>query len=428
MTFYAGTLTSELARAEQGYRDRTPQSATAQARAARVMPGGNTRSSLWAAPYPLSITSGSGCRITDADGHEYVDFLGEFTAGIFGHTCPALERALTEAHRGGFGLSSHTPYEADLAEELAARFPSIDLLRFANSGTEANLMALTAARLVTGRDRIVVFAGGYHGGVLTFGAGNAPVNIPFEFAVLPYNDLQAVAQEFAAAGDRIAAVLVEPMQGAGGCVVGTPAFLQGLRTLCDDSGALLIFDEVQTARMAPGGAQERLGITPDMTTLGKIFGGGLAFGAFGGKAEVMARFDPSHPEAIPHAGTFNNNRLTMAAGLEAVRHHLTPGALEALFERGEVFREALNARFSAQGGAFHVTGMGSIMNIHAVAEDPAVRRDRLRLLHFHMMERGYYFAARGLIALSFPLGEAERADFLDTLDTVLAAGRASSEF
>ena len=420
MTFHADTLSTELARAEQDYLDRTPQSAAAQVRAARVLPGGNTRTSLWAAPYPLSITGGSGCRITDADGHEYVDFLGEFTAGIYGHTCPELEQALVEAHRGGFGLSSHTPHEAELAEELAARFPSIDLLRFANSGTEANVMALTAARLVTGRERIVVFAGGYHGGVLTFGGGNSPVNVPFEFAVLPYNDLQAVEREFAASGDRIAAVLVEPMQGAGGCVLGTPAFLQGLRSLCDESGALLIFDEVQTARMAPGGAQERLGITPDMTTLGKIFGGGLAFGAFGGSAEVMARFDPSHPDAIPHAGTFNNNRLTMAAGLEAVRHHLTPEALQALFTRGEAFREALNARFAARGGNFHVTGMGSIMNIHAKAEDAAVRRDRLRLLHLRMMEQGYYFAPRGLIALSFPLGEAERAGFLEALDTVLA--------
>ncbi len=420
MTFHTAALSDALSRAEAAYRARTPQSAAALHRAAHVLPGGNTRSSLWAAPYPLSITGGAGCRITDADGHEYVDFLGEFTAGIFGHTCAPLERALTAAHRGGFALSSHTPYETELASELATRFPSIDKLRFANSGTEANIMALTTARLVTGRSRIVVFAGGYHGGVLTFGAGNAPVNLPLDFAVLPYNDPQAAAREFAASGDRIAAVLVEPMQGAGGCVVGTAPFLQTLRKLCEASGALLIFDEVQTARMAPGGAQERLGITPDMTTLGKIFGGGLAFGAFGGRASVMERFDPSRPDAIPHAGTFNNNRLTMAAGLEAVRHHLTAEALAALFDRGEAFRAALNQRFAAHGGAFHVTGMGSIMNIHAAGDDAATRRDRLRLLHFLMMEQGYFFAARGLIALSFPLGDAETGGFLDALDTVLA--------
>ncbi|EBA06478.1 aspartate aminotransferase family protein [Sagittula stellata] len=423
MTFHTDTLTAELSRAEEDFRRRTPQSADALTRASRVLPGGNTRSSLWTAPYPLSITGGEGCRITDADGHTYFDFLGEFTAGIYGHTCPSLEQAVTAAHRAGFGLSSHTPYEVALAEELAARFPSIDLLRFTNSGTEANLMALTAARLVTGRKRIVVFAGGYHGGVLTFGNGNAPVNVPFDFAVLPYNDAEAAAREFAASGDRIAAVLVEPMQGAGGCVVGSAEFLQTLRDLCDDSGAWLIFDEVQTARMAPGGAQERLGITPDMTTLGKIFGGGLAFGAFGGRQSVMARFDPAHPDPIPHAGTFNNNRLTMAAGLEAVRNHLTPEALAALYERGEAFRAALNERFAANGGAFHVTGMGSIMNIHGKGEDAALRLDRLRLLHFRMMERGYYFAARGLIALSFPVGETEMTGFLDALDAVLIAGR-----
>lgn len=419
MTFHADTLTADLTRAEEDFRKRTPKSAEALTRASRVLPGGNTRSSLWAAPYPLSITGGAGCRITDVDGNTYTDFLGEFTAGIFGHTCPSLEKAVTAAHRGGFGLSSHTPYEVALAEELAARFPSIDLLRFTNSGTEANVMALTAARLVTGRERVVVFAGGYHGGVLTFGNGNAPVNVPFDFAILPYNDPQAAAQEFSKSGDRIAAVLVEPMQGAGGCNVGTSEFLQALRDLCDESGALLIFDEVQTARMAPGGAQERLGITPDMTTLGKIFGGGLAFGAFGGKKAVMARFDPSHPDAIPHAGTFNNNRLTMAAGLESIRNHLTPEALAALYERGEAFRAALNDRFAAQGGWFYVSGMGSIMNIHATGVDTALRRDRLRLLHFRMMERGYYFASRGLIALSFAVGEEEMGGFLDALDAVL---------
>lgn len=420
MTWVPPALPAALETAMAAYRQRTPKSAAALRQARAVMPGGNTRSSLWAEPYPLSVASGNGCRFTDVDGTEYVDFLGEFTAGIFGHTAPALADALMGAHQGGFGLSSHTPYETAFAERLVARFPSIDLIRFANSGTEANLMALTAAKLVTGRDRIVVFAGGYHGGVLTFGQGNSPVNVPFDFAVLPYNDVQAAQVEFAENGARIAAVLVEPMQGAGGCIVGMPGFLNALRQLCDAHRAILIFDEVQTARMSLGGAQARLGITPDMTTLGKIFGGGLAFGAFGGKAAIMERFDPARPDAIAHAGTFNNNRLTMAAGIAATDQFLTAAALETLYARGTRFRADLDGVFAAHGGLFHVSGMGSIMNIHAAGEDAETGRMRLRLLQLRMMEQGYYFAARGLIALSFPISDAETGGFLAALERVLA--------
>jgi len=403
---------------------RTPASAAALARARHVMPGGNTRSSLWSAPHPLSIVAGAGCRITDADGHEYVDYLGEFTAGIFGHTAPALAQVMAEAHLGGIGLSSQTPFETEFAERLVRRFPSIDLIRFTNSGTEANLMAVTAARLVTGRDRVAVFKGGYHGGVLTFGSGNAPVNVPFDFVVLPYNDIAAAEAEFAANGRRIAAVLVEPMQGAGGCIAAAPDFLLRLRALTHAHGALLIFDEVQTARMAFGGAQARLGITPDMTTLGKIFGGGLAFGAFGGTAEVMQRFDPARPDALQHAGTFNNNRLTMMTGAAATDLYLTAEALDALFAQGEKFRKDLNALFAGRGHLFQVTGMGSIMNIHGKGGSEQDRAGRLRLLHLLMLERGCYFASRGLIALSFPIGEAETDRFLAAVDAALKESNA----
>ncbi|MBT9385339.1 aminotransferase class III-fold pyridoxal phosphate-dependent enzyme [Pseudooceanicola sp. CBS1P-1] len=415
---FTSDLDAALDAARSAYVARNPGSAAALERARRVMPGGNTRTSLWSDPFPLSVASGQGCHIRDVDGHDYVDFLGEFTAGIFGHTAPALAEAMARVHAEGINLSSHTPYEAALAERLVARFPSMELLRFANSGTEANLMALTTARLVTGRPRVVVFQGGYHGGVLTFGHGNAPVNVPFDFAVLPYNDAGAARAEFAAHGPEIAAVLIEPMQGAGGCRAADPQVLQLLRDLCTETGALLIFDEVQTARMSEGGAQARLGITPDMTTIGKFFGGGLAFGAFGGRADIMNHFDPTRPDAIGHAGTFNNNRLTMAAGLAALDHYLTPKALDALFARGEAFRAALNARFDAAGGLFHVTGMGSIMNIHGTGPEAA---KRLRLLHFRMQAEGYYFAARGLIALSLPIGAAETDGFLDAIERVLAA-------
>ncbi|MGE4324546.1 MAG: aspartate aminotransferase family protein [Pseudodonghicola sp.] len=404
------------------YRARNPGSLVALERARKVLPGGNTRSSLWNAPFPLCIEGGEGCRIRDVDGHVYVDMLGEFTAGIFGHSSPLLAKALADAHARGINLSSHTPYEVELAERLCARFPSLELVRFANSGTEANLMALTGARLVTGRPRIVVFEGGYHGGVLTFAHGISPVNVPFDFACLPYNDFDAVKAEFAANGTQIAAVLIEPMLGAGGCRPADPAFLQSLRDLTREAGALLIFDEVQTARMSFGGAQARLGITPDMTTMGKFFGGGLAFGAFGGTREIMERFDPARPDALPHAGTFNNNSLTMAAGICALDNYLGAEALEALFARGEALQRDLTRVLKETGLPFVVTGMGSIMNIHArtglgVEADLKV----LQLLHLTLQERGYYIAARGLIALSLAVGDAELSGFLDALAEGLGA-------
>ncbi|MCW1935017.1 aspartate aminotransferase family protein [Pararhodobacter zhoushanensis] len=398
---------------------KNPQSAAALERARAVLPGGNTRSSLWSAPFPLCIASGEGCRIRDVDGNTYVDFLGEFTAGIFGHSSPILARALADAHARGINLSSHTPYEVELAERLVARFPSMDRVRFANSGTEATIMAITAARLTTGRERIIAFEGGYHGGVATFIPGADRVNAPYQFDVLPFDDLTAVQAAFAH-DPQIAAVLVEPMQGAGGCRVASTAFLAGLRSLCDSHGAVLIFDEVQTARMAEGGMQARLGITPDMTTVGKFFGGGLAFGAFGGRASIMDRFDPARPDALAHAGTFNNNSLTMATGVAAIDHYLTPAALEALFERGETFRGRLNAAFGASGLPFEATGLGSIMNIHARLETADSSAALRRLLQFGMMAKGQYFAARGLIALSLAIGDAEIEGFFTALTEVLA--------
>lgn len=411
-------LAEALAEAEAAHVRRNPKSAAAHERAARVLPGGNTRTSLWSDPFPLCAASGAGCRIMDIDGHTYVDFLGEFTAGIFGHSSKVLADAVTRAHAAGINLSAHNELEIRLAELITARFPSMDLVRLANSGTEANVMAVAVAKIVTGRDKIVVFERGYHGGVLTFPPGGAAVNVPHTFVILPYDDIAAAEAAFAEAGDEIAAVLVEPMLGAGGCRPASRNFLQALRTLSERHGTVLIFDEVQTARMAVGGCQGLYGIVPDMTTVGKFFGGGLAFGCFGGKREIMERLDPRRPDAIGHAGTFNNNTLTMAAGIAAIETYLTAENLEALFARGEAFRAALNARFAARGAPYAATGMGSIMNVHgrgAPATDTALRR----LMQFDLAEAGWYFAPRGLIALSLPIGEAETEGFLAAVDAFI---------
>jgi glutamate-1-semialdehyde 2,1-aminomutase len=423
-------LDAALADAIAGYRARNPGSERQLAEAAEVLPGGNTRSVLFHAPFPLTMARGEGCRLWDADGHRYLDALGEFTAGLYGHSHPVIRQAIVAALQDGLNLSSHTVREAALAREIRARFASLQLLRFTNSGTEANLLALAAATVHTGRRKVLVFDGAYHGGVLSFGGGASPVNVPHEFVVACYNDLDSVRARVQRDGAQIAAILVEPMLGAGGCIPGEPAFLHGLRAIADECGALLIFDEVMTSRLSSGGRQAQLGLTPDLTTLGKYLGGGLSFGAFGGRADVMARFDPRRADALAHAGTFNNNVLTMAAGLAGLTEVLTPHAIEALNRRGERLRTRLNDVFVRHGAALQFTGLGSVMTLHATnrpiasPDDVAGTDPRAKeLLFFDLLERGIFLARRGLIALSLPFGDAEVDEFVATLDAVVAARR-----
>ena len=229
----------------------------------------------------------------------------------------------------GWSLGSVHEHEVRLAELLVERFESIEQVRFTNSGTEANLMALALATHHTGRRKIVVFANGYHGGVLTFGEAASPVTVPHDWLVCDFNDIDGIASTFDRHGSEIAAVLVEPLQGSGGCIPGDPDFLRSLRASCDEHGALLVFDEVMTSRFSRGGAQQLLDIRPDLTTLGKYLAGGFTFGAFGGRADVMAHFDPAAGGVLGHAGTFNNNVVSMAAGVATLTDVLTDEVLEA---------------------------------------------------------------------------------------------------
>ena len=201
------------------------------------MPGGNTRTSLFHDPFPLCMTQGSGCRLVDADGHEYIDFLGEFTAGIFGHSPEPLKAAIRTALDSGINLSSHNQLEGELAALIRARFASMDLLRFTNSGTEANLMAIAAAKAFNGRQKVLVFEGGYHGGVLSFPKRGTPITVPHQFLIAPYNDLARACELVREHRDDLAAILVEPLLGAGGCIPGTPEFLSGLRDAATEAGS-----------------------------------------------------------------------------------------------------------------------------------------------------------------------------------------------
>jgi glutamate-1-semialdehyde 2,1-aminomutase len=407
-------LAAALAEAEERYRDANPKSLLQHRAACAAMPGGNTRASIHVDPFPLTMARGDGARLWDLDGHEYVDFLSEFTAGIYGHSHPVIRRAIEAALAGGVNFGAQNEAEARFAAALCARFPSLELVRFTNSGTEANLMAVAAARAITGRPKILVFKGGYHGGVFYFRGRGSPINAPFDYLVGRYNDPAAVADLIRPYRAELAAILIEPMQGSTGCIPAERAFLAGLRRLADETGAFLIFDEVMTSRLALGGLQEMHGILPDLTTLGKYLGGGMSFGAFGGRADLMERFDPRRPDAFQHAGTFNNNVLTMHAGLVGLTEIYTPERARALNAFGDRLRERLNAVARRHRLTMQFTGIGSMMSVHMTdapirSEEDAERGNAaLRdVFYFDLVASGIWFAKRGMFALSLALDAAD---------------------
>ncbi|MDE2197441.1 MAG: aminotransferase class III-fold pyridoxal phosphate-dependent enzyme [Rhodospirillales bacterium] len=407
------TLDAALDEARRDYTERNPAS-LAQHEAARAsLPGGNTRSVLYYDPFPLAFVRGEGATLWDVDGHAYTDFLGEFTAGIAGHSHPAIRAAVSRAMEGGISLGGHNTLESRFADAVRARFPSMRLLRFTNSGTEANLLALSTAVAATSRRKVMAFRHGYHGAVFMFSPG-ANINAPFDFVIGAYNDVEATAALLAAHGADLAAVILEPMLGGGGCIPARPDFLALLRAETARHGIVLIFDEVMTSRLAPGGLQSILGVTPDLTTLGKYVGGGMSFGAFGGRPDLMARFDPSQPGALPHAGTFNNNVLTMSAGLAALTEVYTPQAASALNAMGEDLRARLNAVATRHGVAMQFTGIGSMLAVHMTREplhrpEDAARSNKQAadLFFLDLQKAGFWIARRGMMALSLPLTAAD---------------------
>jgi glutamate-1-semialdehyde 2,1-aminomutase len=401
------SLAEALAEAEARFTAANPRSRERALAAAAVMPGGNTRTVLHYTPFPLAFARGEGATLTDLDGHTYRDFLGEYSAGIYGHSHPVIVAAAKRAIEDGIVLGGPNLYEARLAAAIAARFPSVERIRFTNSGTEANLMALVTAIATSGRTRVLGFRGGYHGGVLTLKPG-VLTNVPFEFALARYNDLDSVEALLREGPERFACAIVEPVMGGAGAIPGSPEFLRGLRALTARHGILLILDEVMTSRHGTGGVQGLLGITPDLTTFGKYLGGGFSFGAFGGRAELMERYDPYRPDAWAHAGTFNNNVTSMAAGYAGLSEVFTPAAAEALFARGERLRTRLNATAEAEDVPVRATGLGSMIGIHptdrpiTTAEDAPEAKEARALIHLALIARGIYMARRGYMTLSLP--------------------------
>jgi glutamate-1-semialdehyde 2,1-aminomutase len=419
VSMHSEATSKAVTEARERYAASRPQTAALHDRARAYLPGGNTRSVLYHPPFPLRIARAWDASMADVDGHEYTDLLGEYSAGLYGHSNPIVIDAMIAALREGVSRGAPTRYEVDLAEAVCSRFASIERVRFTNSGTEANLMALSAARAFTGRDRVLVFRGGYHGGLLSFVHGQSPVNAPYDVLVGEYNDAAGAQALVSEHGDTLACVLVEPMLGSGGCLPGDPGFLSALRHATAGVGALLIFDEVMTSRTGAAGLQGRLGITPDMTTLGKYIGGGSSFGAFGGRADVMALFDPSRDGALPHAGTFNNNVASMAAGYAGLTKVYPPEIAERHSARGDALRAELSRLFRDTGAPFQATGVGSLLAVHSTAVPLRAPRDLrqsdprlLELLFLDLLEAGYYMAPRGYMALSLALSDEQLAGFV----------------
>ncbi len=423
-------LNRAIADARARYVSANPLSEAADKAAEAYLPGGNTRTVLHFDPFPLTMAEGEGAELTDVDGHTYVDFVGEYSAGLFGHSDDTITSTINRALAHGFAMGAPTKHERMLAQLLCDRFPGIDQIRFCNSGTEANIWALTTARMLTGRTRFLAFNGAYHGGVIKFPDGPCALNLPFDFVLADYNDVEGTEELIRRNGNELAAVIVEPILGAGGNIPGSREFMTMLRRLTSEIGALLIFDEVKTARIGPGGCHGMLGFRPDLTTLGKFIGGGHPIGAFGGSTEVMQHYNPKLPGRWNHAGTFNNDVFSMAAGCAAMGKIYTAERAQAFYEWSEAFRTSLNELFAARDVPMHANGMGSIIAIH-FSRVPTVRPSDISagclamrpLLHMELLLDGVLLCSRGDMFLSLPMTEEHLARAREALERFIARHR-----
>jgi glutamate-1-semialdehyde 2,1-aminomutase len=423
---YAST-NEALEAAKHRFTKRNTKSSHLHEEASQRLPGGNTRSVLYTAPFPVFLKSGTGYQVTSEDGHTYTDLVGEFTAALYGHSQPLIQSALIETiNNVGLNLGGTTTLEMRHAALICSRY-KLDLIRFANSGTEANLHAIQGARKFTGKRKIVVFTGGYHGGCYTFPGDHPAENCvdQDEWVIAEFNDVEDARRKIEESED-VAAVLIEGMQGRGPCLVGTRAFLHQVQESAKKVGAIFILDEVQTSRLAPGGLQELEGLKPDLTTLGKFLGGGITFGAFGGRADIMRVYDPREKGSLGHSGTFNNNTLGMTAGYTGLAHVYTPEVCRDFNAMGDKLRHRLQKL--SHGTKMTVTGLGTIVGIHFLHdgkkelnsfrdrnEDP----DLSMLFWLEMMEAGFWITQRGSLAIILGTPWEELQRFADCVNGFL---------
>jgi glutamate-1-semialdehyde 2,1-aminomutase len=427
------------------YRSAQSRSRELYERASVVMPGGNTRHSIAMAPYPIYAASGSGCRVTDVEGDERIDFLNNYTSLILGHADPRVTAAVQRRVALGTAFTMPTPEDVELAELLVARIPYLDQIRFCNSGSEAVMLAVKTARAFTGRHKIAKFEGAYHGiydyvqvsegpAADNWGDSNAPrsvtepgtpPSVAGDVVILPWNRLEACRELIARHKNGLAAILVDPMPLGIGMIAPRPGFLEFLREETARLGILLVADEVLNFRTSYRGAAHAFGIQPDLASFGKIIGGGFPVGAVGGSRQVMSVFDHTGSLKVHHGGTFNANPVTITAGLETMRQ-MTPEAYDRLNGLGDYIRERLTRMFRDRGLAAQICGRGSMFVAHLNSGELV----DYRTLHgfsrtspvygelcHQMLERGIIISPRGVFGcLSTPMREAEADAFVAALD------------
>lgn len=405
------------------YTSRTPRSRGLFERASRSIPGGSTRTTVYAYPYPPYVASGSGLEITDVDGNVYRDFLGNYTSLIVGHAHPDVVAAVQRQVARGSAFAAPTEVEIELAEEIRRRTPSIEQLRFTSSGTEATMFAIRAARAHTGRPLIATFDHSYHGthDLVMAGTAGVPDVIGGLIVELPWGDPEGIERRLRGREADLAAIIVEPVQGAGGVRAPEPGFLEFLRSFVDRHGALLIFDEIISYRLAPGGAQEIYGVRPDLTTLGKIIAGGYALAAFGGRADLMAIFDARREGAVSHGGTFNGNPVAAAAGLATLRL-LTPDAYRRLDALGGRLRERLDEEIEERRLDVRVAVEGSLFQVFAGGGQTtfATGASRPPELFLGMLLEGFAVAPRGMGSIPTVASERDVDELARAFGRVLA--------
>ena len=403
------------------YCKRTKSSAENYDRSKILMPGGTSRQASFWAPYPLTIDRGQGSRLKDIDGNRYLDLLNNYSALVHGHAYPPIvEAAKSQIGRSTSWAAANEP-QTHLAQLLVDRIPSIEQIRFTNSGTEAAALAFTISRIVTGRHKVLMARYGYHGSLLEFEIGSfgKAGNLTY---LARYNDLadfEAVLDEH---GHEIAAVFLEPVLGAGGIVRGDEPFLRGVLDATHKTGALFVLDEVLSFRFGVSGCQGAMGIEPDLTMLGKIIGGGFPVGAVGGSRELLKIFDQSDLKVV-HSGTFNANPLTMVAGEISVSH-LTAERIAQMNRLREALQSGLARIAKNNGVPISMNHFESCLNIFfskSVPESPVAREDELLMNKFHIacLNHGLCIAPRGMIALSTVITEGDISEALDRADAAM---------
>lgn len=414
------------------YFERTVKTREHLETAKKYLPGGDTRAAGYYGPYPVFMEKGKGCRVTDCDGNEYIDLVNNFTSLIHGHAHPRLIEAARAQSEKGTAFAAPSIIQYQHARHLCDRIPSLDLVRYCNSGTEATLFAMRAARAFTGKDGFVKMDGGYHG-VHDFVEANTiadfmatglpsvrlergvPRRVAEDLYVTPFNDLEATESILREHHERIAGIIMEPMLGSGGLIQPQTGYLRGMRELADRYGVLLVFDEIITFRLSRGGLQEIEGVRPDLTALGKLIGGGYPVGAFGGRGEIMARFDPNHPESVAHSGTFGGNNNTLAAGLVAMEMY-DQQEVDRVNRLGDRLRSGFQSAMDRVGIRGRAGGYGSLVgtiwtgrelrNAKDVVLGFLESGDLSAVLHWEMLNRGVFFASRGMWVISTPMDEA----------------------